>query len=171
MSEDKNSLKVIKVSNEVASKIIEEEDYSKLPDLIKLFKASIAKKEVLRIVKLTEFLDKIESKVEERFDRIDLIPNSELFEFMKVTQSSIDRANKMLSGVEGTGIPINNANNTINVINIDSEDSVSKGKIAKAVIAILNKAKESKIVDIEPEVKENLENIAENYTQEVEGDD
>lgn len=171
MSEDKNSLKVIKVSNEVASKIMEEEDYSKLPDLIKMFKASIAKKEVLRVVKLTEFLDKIEDKVEERFDKTDLIPNSELLEFMKVTQSSIDRANKMLSGVDGTGIPINNANNTINVINIEGEDNVSKGKIAKAVIAILNKARESKIIDVESGVEEGLEVIAEDYIQDIEGED
>jgi len=170
--EEVRTLRILETSDKYATQIVNEDDYTKIPDLIKMFKASIAKKEVLRIVKLTELLDKIEDRVSERFDNTDIITNTELLDFMKVTQSSIDRAGKMLSEIDGSGIPINNNGNTINVINIENKDDVSKDKIAKAVFAILNKAKETQVIDSEEIIVSDKEKEdTQTYTNKLEGED
>lgn len=126
---------------ELASNIIKESDLDEIKRLTQLFNLNQAKKNVLRVLKLNSLLDKVSDQMLERFEkRPGEFSNSDLINYMTVTQNAIDRANKSLNLVNETpAIQVN-----VNVDNdpIKSIDKESKERIMAAVNAILQKSKE-----------------------------
>lgn len=128
-------------SNALAENILKESDLDEIKRLTQLFNLNQAKKNVLRVLKLNSLLDKVSDQMLERFEkRPGEFSNSDLINYMTVTQNAIDRANKSLNLVNETpAIQVN-----VNVDNdpIKSIDKESKERIMAAVNAILQKSKE-----------------------------
>ena len=81
----------------------DENDIDKVKDLTHLFNLNQAKKNVLRVLKLNSLLDKVSDQMIERFTKQPgAFSNSDLLNYMQVTQSAIDRANKALNLVDET---------------------------------------------------------------------
>lgn len=126
-------------TKELAQKVIDEQDLDKTKDLLNLFNLNMAKKNVLRIMKLNNLLDMISDNAIERFEkRSDEFSNKDLLDFMQVTQLAIERAQKNLNLVDETpAIVINNQTNQLNIDSSDSLSRESKAKISAAIQAIL----------------------------------
>lgn len=128
-------------SDELAQKIIDEDDLEQTKKLVDLFNLNQAKKNVLRVLKLNSLLDKVSDQMIERFEKTpDNFSNNDLLNYMQVTQSAIDRANKALNLVDETPA-INITNNVVNVNDTNKLDKDSRDRITNAVKAILDKVK------------------------------
>lgn len=145
----------------IAQNIIEEQDIDQVKDLTHMFNLNQAKKNVLRILKLNQLLDKVSDQMIERFEkRPGEFNNTELLNYMQITQSAIDRANKSLNLIdEAPTIQINQQNIIVEkeTLNKDSRD-----KITDAITAILNKINvpenKENIIEIIEEPKEDIDN-------------
>ncbi len=125
-------------TNKLAQDIINEDNLDQVKNLTHLFNLNQAKKNVLRILKLNQLLDKVSDQMIERFEkRPGEFSNSDLLNYMQITQSAIDRANKSLNLVDETpAIQINQQNV---IVEKDVLDRESRDKITDAVNAILKK--------------------------------
>lgn len=141
-----------KNTNNLAQEIINETDLKKVQDLTHLFNLNQAKKNVLRILKLNSLLDKVSDQMITRFEKTpDNFSNADLLNYMQVTQSAIDRANKALNLVdESPSITLNQVNVNVGTESLDRE---SRAKITEAINKILQRSKELEIV---PEENINL---------------
>lgn len=126
-------------SNELANQIIAENDLKKVQDLTHLFNLNQAKKNVLRVIKMNSLLDKISDQMIERVEKTpDNFSNNDLLNYMQVTQSAIDRANKSLNLVDETpAIQLNQVN--INVSDDDVLSRDSRERVTEAIKSIMNK--------------------------------
>lgn len=128
-------------SDELAQQIINEDNLEKTKELVDLFNLNQAKKNVLRVLKLNSLLDKVSDQMIERFEKTpDNFSNNDLLNYMQVTQSAIDRANKALNLVDETPA-ISITNNVVNVNDTNKLDKDSRDRITNAVKAILDKVK------------------------------
>lgn len=154
-------------NNKLVNEILEEKEIDKLKNLTQLFNLNQAKKNAIRVLKLNSLLDMVSDQMIERFQQHpDNFSNSDLLNYLQVTQSAIDRANKSLNLVEDTPAIV------VNQVNIDSTpqfDRESRDRITQAVAAILQKSKEMNIelneeepilVETEKEdISTNIENV------------
>lgn len=126
-------------TNKLAEDIIQENDVEKVQNLVHLFNLNQSKKNVLRILKLNNLLDKVQDQMIERFEKKPgEFSNADLLNYMQVAQSAIDRANKSLNLVDET------PSITMNQVNVNiSEDPVlnreSREKVTEAIAAIMKK--------------------------------
>lgn len=162
MNKEDNKLPSINNSelDTIVNQIIAEGDVNKLKSLTTNFKAFAAKKEVLRIMKLSELLDKIEDVAIDRFNNSNLITNDQVLEFMKVTQNSIDRANKMLDDINGAPNVLGSTVNNLTIINVEDNSPqaiASRERVQKAVYNLLNKAKDLQVIEDEVIINESNE--------------
>lgn len=132
-------------TRQIAQEILDEQDIEKVKDLTNLFNLNAQKRNVMRVIKMNELLDKVTDQVVERFEkRPDNFSNEDLIKYMQVTENAIDRANKHLNLVEETPAIQLMQNNQVN-INIDSGlDRDGRERVMDAVKAILAKASNSK---------------------------
>lgn len=160
-----------KSTEKVANEIIKEEDLAKVQDLTHLFNLNQAKRNVVRVMKLNNLLDRVSDQMIERFEkRPDEFSNNDLLNYMNVVQASIDRASKQLNLVDETQpISLTQVNVNIEENKLDRE---SRAKITEAVNKILQMSKKLNIdvteedsnnIIIEPE-KEDVEPVVEEST-------
>lgn len=138
-------------TKQIAQEILDEQDIEKVKDLTNLFNLNAQKRNVMRVIKMNDLLDKVTDQVIERFEkRPDNFSNEDLIKYMQVTENAIDRANKHLNLVEETPAINLMQNNQVN-INIDTGlDRDGRERVMDAVKAILAKAalpKEEDIID------------------------
>lgn len=138
MEEKKELINIDDSTKEVVTDIVNTNNPDEFKDLLSLFNLNQSKKNALRIVKLTELLEKIEDTAIERFDKKpDQMSNQELLEYLKTIENSIDRSQKYVNEVETKPmIQLNQQN-----ININTEDSLSresKEKVLETIKAILD---------------------------------
>lgn len=128
-------------TKQIAQEILNEQDIEKVKDLTNLFNLNAQKRNVMRVIKMNDLLDKVTDQVVERFEkRPDNFSNEDLIKYMQVTENAIDRANKHLNLVEETPAIQLMQNNQVN-INIDSGlDRDGRERVMDAVRAILSKA-------------------------------
>ena len=139
-------------TKQIAQEILDEQDIEKVKDLTNLFNLNAQKRNVMRVIKMNDLLDKVTDQVIERFEkRPDNFSNEDLIKYMQVTENTIDRANKHLNLVEETPAINLMQNNQVN-INIDTGlDRDGRERVMDAVKAILAKAalpKEEDIIDV-----------------------
>jgi hypothetical protein len=161
-----NTIPLDQDTTELAQQIIEEKNLDSLQNLTHLFNLNQAKKNVLRVMKLNQLLDKVSDQMIERFDKTpDNFSNADLLNYMQVTQSAIDRANKSLNLVDETpAIQVNTQINVnVNADGLDLLDRESKGRVAEAIKGILNKIQSMNNTDLNDiiEVKEEPINLIE----------
>lgn len=128
-----------KKTNELAQEIINESSLNKVQDLTHLFNLNQAKKNVIRVMKLNGLLDKVSDQMIERFEkRPGEFSNTDLINYMQVTQNAIDRAQKQLNLVdESPAISLTQVNVNVEESKLDRD---SKAKITEAVSKILQAA-------------------------------
>ena len=134
----------------IAQKILDEQDVDKVKDLTNLFNLNAQKRNVMRVIKMNELLDKVTDKVIDRFERTpDNFSNDDLIKYMQVTENAIDRANKQLNLVDETPPIQLMQNNQVN-INVTSElDRDSRARVFDAVQAVLAKLQKPDAIDVD----------------------
>jgi hypothetical protein len=127
-------------TTDIAQQILDETDVDKLKDLTNLFNLNTQKRNVARVLKMTDLLDKVTDQMLTRFERTpDNFSNEDLIKFMQVTENSIEKANKSISQVDQTPAIQYQQNNQVNINIGDSLNRESRQKVTDAVQAILNK--------------------------------
>lgn len=124
-------------TKDIINQIIESKDVEEIKDLTKLFNLNQVKKDVIRVTKLSDLLDKVSDQAIERFEKHpEEFSNKDVLDYMQVITKSIETAQKAVSSIDNTApIVLNNIN--INT-NEDKLDEVSRLKILEAVNALLN---------------------------------
>ena len=128
---------------ELLARIIDAETKIELQNQFELFNINQSKKNALRIVKLSNLLDKVEDQAIERFERRpDQVSNKELLEYMNVVSNQIERAQKSVDTLKDMpAIQINSQTNEININVAPQLDRDSKGRVMEAIAALLKQAK------------------------------
>lgn len=158
MSEEMNNIIDVKPldnnTREIAQKILDEKDIDRVKDLTNLFNLNAQKRNVMRVMKMNELLDKVTDKVVDRFDRYpDNFSNDDLLRFMQVTENAIDRANKQLNLIDDTPPIQLTQNNQVN-INLATElPRESRERVLEFVKAALkqNFNPEQDIIEVKEE--------------------
>ena len=138
-------------TQKIAQEILDTEDIDKIKDLTNLFNLNPKKRNVMRVLKMTQLLDSVTDKVIERFEKTpDNFSNEDLLKYMQVTENAIDKANKNLDMVEETPAIQFQQNNQVN-INIDKGlNRDSRAKVTEAVEAILKKLQNNEqVIEVE----------------------
>lgn len=130
-------------TNKLAQDIIKEQDIDNIKNLMHLFNVSQAKKNVLRVLKLNDLLDKVQDQMVERFEKKPgEFSNADLLNYMQVAQQAIDRANKSLTLVDETpAITMNQLNVSISGQDTDTLSRESREKVTEAINNIMKKLK------------------------------
>lgn len=122
----------------IANQIVEEDDYKKVRDLTDLFNLMQAKKNALRILKLTGLLDKIDDQIIKRFEiSPDNFSNKDLLDYLQIIQTTIAKANENLNDTKEISITTIQQNNQVNINIINQLDRESRDKVADTVKFLL----------------------------------
>lgn len=160
--------------NKIMRQIIEAPTKEELQTQLELFNINQSKKNAMRIVKLSNLLNKVEDQAIERFERRpDQVSNKELLEYMNVVSNQIDRAQKSVDAVkDAPAIMIKNQKNELN-INVGPQlDRDSKEKVMDVISLLLKQVQktpttanidavvdnsEDNIIDLSEETDEDIE--------------
>ena len=136
---------------DIATKVIRENDPDKLKNLYSLFNTNQKKKNLLRIIKLNKLMGNIEDQAIERIEkRPDEIGHKELLDYMTVISNQMDRSQKFVDAVDDKPmIQVNNQNHTVN-LNIDGVkiDRDSRDKVVDLFDEIMKDLKTAEKSDI-----------------------
>ncbi len=125
-------------TRQIAQQILEEQNVDKVKDLTALFNLNAQKRNVMRVIKMNELLDKVTDQVMDRFNKTpDNFSNDDLIKYMQVTETAIERANKQLNLVDDTPPIQLQQNNQVNVNIIDTLDRDSRERVADVIKSIL----------------------------------
>lgn len=144
-------------NEKLAQKILNANTLDETKDLTALFNLNIQKRNVLRVLKMNNLLDKVTEQIIERFEKApNNFTNEDLLKYMQVTENAIDRANKNLNQIEETPAIQLMQNNQVN-INIDNSsiDRESRIRITETVQKILNNLQqapqENNVIEVIPQ--------------------
>ncbi len=139
-------------TREIAQQILDEQDVDKVKDLTTLFNLNAQKRNVMRVIRMNELLDKVTDRVVERFEKTpDNFSNDDLIKYMQVTEAAIEKANKQLNLVDDTPAIQLQQNNQVNVNIIDSLDRDSRERVADALKAIFSRTINVDSASLQPE--------------------
>lgn len=142
---DKQELSVVGVDSKsmsIAQQILDEDNLDVVKDLTHLFNLNQAKKNVLRVMKLSGLLDTVSDRIVERFEKYpDNFSNADLLNYLQVTQTALEKANKGLNLVEDTPTIKIQQNNQVNVSIIDSYDRDSRERVLAFLKTVMDSAK------------------------------
>ena len=168
---------------DIAEQLVAENDMSKVKDLTQLFNAAHMKKQVLRAITYNNLLDHITNQIQDRIiQRGDQFSNKDLLDYANSVTTSLEKAQKQISGIDD--MPIIQFNQQNNTVVVDTLDGESQQRVENVVKAILKKIKEKPINneiienssvqddnDDSLELKEELNNIDNNIIFNEEGED
>ena len=156
MSEEKNEITIYKeekslenqvdsTAAELSKQIAKAESKNELDSLYDVFKINDAKKNVFRINKLNNLLDKVTDEAIARFEnRPGEMSNKEVIDYMNAVQNQIDKSKSIVD--ETKNINLTQVNNTVNV-NINNEQPTltreSRERIVDFIKEILDNNKEN----------------------------
>ena len=144
-------------NKKLAQKILNANTLDETKDLTALFNLNIQKRNVLRVLKMNNLLDKVTEQIIERFEKApNNFTNEDLLKYMQITENAIDRANKNLNQIEETPAIQLMQNNQVN-INIDNSgiNRESRIRITETVQKILNNLQqtpqENNVIEVIPQ--------------------
>lgn len=144
---------------ELMKKIIDAPSRQELQKQFDLFNINQSKKNALRVVKLSNLLDKVEDQAIDRFERRpDQVSNKELLEYMNVVSNQIERAQKSVDSLkDAPAIHITNQRNELN-INVGPElDRDSKERVMDVISVLLKQVQKEALIIPEVEIVEQEE--------------
>lgn len=145
MSESVDDLN--KKTERLVQQIVDEDDPSKIQDYTSLFNLSLVKKNAIRVSKLNDLLDKVNDNALQRISKHpEEISTQELFNYMNVVSTTLEKSTKSLQGVDTTNmLQINKSDTTNNItVNLGNNDASvtldreSRDKIVDAVKQLIN---------------------------------
>lgn len=133
-----NSLKLEQQTQDLVSDILKEDNIDNLKKLTELFNVAQAKKNALRIVKLSTLLGKVDDEAINRFENHpEEATNREIMDYMQIVQNQIDKANATLQTLDDKPlIQITNQKNEVNIIN-NNFTRENRDNVIDAVKALL----------------------------------
>lgn len=150
MSEDKE-LSLLTPMTTLEEEIMSADSIENLNDVIDIFNVNLKKKDILRSKKLNDVQDRIVDQMLERVDKkADEFSNSDLIQFHKVVQDSI---NKMDNSLEGMKVPSIQINQQVNV-GTQEFTRESRARILDVVDKILTNDSTDKILTAESTLEE-----------------
>ena len=140
-------------AKELSKEIAKAENKTELDSLYDMFKINDTKKNIFRINKLNNLLDKVTDEAMTRFEnRPGEMSNKEVIDYMNAIQNQIERSKNTVDSIKE--INAVQVNNTVNV-NINNEVSTlsreSREKIIDAIKNILTSTSNDNIIDIKSE--------------------
>lgn len=140
-------------AKEISKEIAKAENKSELDSLYDMFKINDTKKNIFRINKLNNLLDKVTDEAMTRFEnRPGEMSNKEVIDYMNAIQNQIERSKNTVDSIKE--INAVQVNNTVNV-NINNEVSTlsreSREKIIDAIKNILTSTSNDTIIDVKSE--------------------
>lgn len=138
-------------TEEIAKQIVQEDNIDEVRRLTDLFNLNCAKKNAMRVLKLSALQDKVSDQMIERFEKYpNNFSNKDLLDYLSVTQAAVDKARKDLNMVEDAPTTITyQQNNQVNVTLSDELGKESRDKVIAAVQGILSKIKEEEAEVVE----------------------
>lgn len=134
-------------TKDIAQQIIEEQDINKVKDLTHLFNLNLTKMGVIRAIKQNELLDTIIDRSTERFEKTpDNFSNTDLLNYMKVVQDSIDKTNKTIGLVDETPA-IQIIKNEVNIED-NSLNRESRRKVLEYINNVLSQAQSEDVIEV-----------------------
>ena len=134
-------------TKDIAQQIIEEQDINKVKDLTHLFNLNLTKMGVIRAIKQNELLDTIIDRSAERFEKTpDNFSNTDLLNYMKVVQDSIDKTNKTIGLVDETPA-IQIIKNEVNIED-NSLNRESRRKVLEYINNVLSQAQSEDVIEV-----------------------
>lgn len=148
-SPEDSSTKIKEVDENLLNQIVKSDDIDEIKDLTKLFNVNQNKKNLVRIAKLNDLLDKVSDKAIERIDLYaDDISDKDLLGYMQTVQTVIEKSQKSVEAIDNTPMIQINQQNNINVEGELSRESKEK------VLNIINMFREMATTVQEAEVVE-----------------
>lgn len=133
--------------------IIKETDLDNIKNMTKKFQLNQGKKNLLRIVKLNNLLDKVNDQAIERVEkRPDEIATKELLDYMRVVQESIERSESYINTINETPMIQLMQQNNITNINVDPLNNLNKESKEKILDAINKLVKQVEKIDVKEPV-------------------
>lgn len=115
-------------NDELASKLLEEDNIDNIKNIIDLFNLNIKKKDIIRVSKLNDLQDKVYDQLDKRLTlNADTFSNKDLITYFKVIQETIDKSDVSSENLIEPKIQLNQNNLNINVgptLNRDSRQNV-----------------------------------------------
>ena len=153
----KHSTEILNTEQEsIIDKAIKKND--DIEEVLKLFQINQAKKNLLRIAKYDNLIDKIG---DEALNRISENPydfsNNDLINYMKVTQDTINKSQETINNLQKQPlIQVNQQNNNIKIDpnSLDNLPKESREAIITTIDLILNNNKDIKDVNINKNIKD-----------------
>lgn len=156
MDEKKNEITLATPVADLEQMLITETDPDKIEDIVQIFNLHAQKRNIIRNAKISALQDKITDQIGERVNkRADCFSNKDLLDYFKVMS---DVTNKSTNVIED--IPVIQVNQQININDNKELNRASKEKVANAVKAILEKARQAEDLE-EVEVVEEDEEVNE----------
>lgn len=150
MSEEKN------VALELIDKINSEVDAANTKDLVAQFNWNMAKKNALRILKLSGLLDSIADQMIERFEkRPGEFSNKDLLDYLQAVQNTLEKSTKALAQVDEVPHIMVQNNTQVNISTLDKFDSESRDRIANALKTVISSIKKNDVIEGEVETNDN----------------
>lgn len=147
------------ISPDFEDKVLNAGDPNDLKDLTQLFNFNQAKKNLLRLQKLSILNDDVVSKIERRLlERPDDFSNKELLDYLQVINSVLDKQSKSQDDVLDKPMITYQQNNQVNVNIANDLTRESRDKITNLISEILNSGNLENL--------QILENIEENNGEE-----
>ena len=127
------------ISPDFEDKVLNASDPNDLKDLTQLFNFNQAKKNLLRLQKLSILNDGVVSKIERRLlERPDDFSNRELLDYLQVINSVLDKQSKSQDDVLDKPMITYQQNNQVNVNIANDLTRESRDKITNLISEILN---------------------------------
>lgn len=147
------------ISPDFEDKVLNAGDPNDLKDLTQLFNFNQAKKNLLRLQKLSVLNDDVVSKIERRLlERPDNFSNKDLLDYLQVINNVLDKQSKSQDDVLDKPMITYQQNNQVNVNIANDLTRESRDKITDLISEILNSGN---LEDLQI-----LENIEENDDEE-----
>lgn len=147
------------ISPDFEDKVLNAGDPNDLKDLTQLFNFNQAKKNLLRLQKLSVLNDDVVSKIERRLlERPDDFSNKDLLDYLQVINNVLDKQSKSQDDVLDKPMITYQQNNQVNVNMANDLTRESRDKITDLISEILNS---DNLEDLQI-----LENIEENDDEE-----
>lgn len=166
-----NEQGIVQTTNNIAQQIMDCEDPEQSKRLVDLFNWNIAKKNAIRILKLSGVFDKLTDQLWERAEKTPgNFDNDQLITALKTAQDLLDKSQKALGQVEDVPAIQIQKNTQVNINVLDSFDQDSKERIANAIKTILaQNAKNTIVVEQENNITEEENNIIEEGNKSSDG--
>lgn len=169
MKKDAEIIPINLSNEELEQKLIEETDIDNMKNIINLFNLNIKKKDIVRTAKLNDLQDKVFDQMDKRLThKADEFSNTDLINYYKTIQESINKADTTLDKVDTPSIQI--VQNQLNIHQNDESviDRDSRQKVINLVNKFMNLAQQTvdtQFEEIHPNDDEYYEQLTLNFEE------